>query len=90
MEKYEYVSKRVAVRKVQYFLDTWKTALFYMKQTFTSTEKCVGYECILYAIATIYTDIKIFKWNLCLQSYYTIIYFSTMFASKLWMESNSC
>ncbi|KAL3885868.1 hypothetical protein ACJMK2_025905 [Sinanodonta woodiana] len=42
MEKYEYVSKRVAVRKVQYFLDTWKTALFYMKQTFTSTEKCVG------------------------------------------------
>ncbi|KAK3607503.1 hypothetical protein CHS0354_031124 [Potamilus streckersoni] len=35
--------KRVAVKKVQHFLDTWRTQLSrYIKPSFTSTEKCVG------------------------------------------------
>ncbi|KAK3612171.1 hypothetical protein CHS0354_016556 [Potamilus streckersoni] len=43
MKKYDSVSKRVAVRKVQYFLDTWRTQLaLYIKHSFTSTDKCVG------------------------------------------------
>ncbi|KAK3586063.1 hypothetical protein CHS0354_033185 [Potamilus streckersoni] len=43
MKKYDSVSKRVAVRKVQYFLDTWRTQLsLYIKHSFTSTEKYVG------------------------------------------------